>query len=493
MDYLSQALRSITLSICAIFARLWYSDYDQTPSSSEASGVNVVVDKLSSDDNSSPLANQLHEVDKLEVASTSSASSSSSSCLSSSTSISPIRILPSQIDVQSPRCPREEALKPQSSRSALESLGVVIKGGKKQFLSELAVISLNDYVTLDNQTYVLPYVYDVRIKFHKPWDGCRLIDVFENDLRDWGDREYWLGEINAGRLVTRTGVVSPNFIWRLGESVWHTRHVHEPPVGSEDITLIHVCERFVVVNKPATMPVHPCGTYKKNTLIFKVAARYGFRRLYVVHRIDKQVSGVVVFGRTREAAANFHASNKAHELTKTYLAEVEGQFRWDNVFCRMPLLLKEGRSRVDHENGKEAHTEFTKIKYLPETNTTLIEVRPKTGRQHQIRSHLQFLEHSIVGDPLYGNGAPSRLPDATHNLHHLQLARGPKLLEKGRELKCRDCPAVFASAIKTCQESIRLHALRYESLQKGREFCYEATLPEWARGASFHVQQQTML
>ncbi len=486
MDYLSQTLRSISLFLSATFYRLWETD-DQTASSSEASGVNVVVEKLSSECDSSPLSTQLHEVDILDVVSTSSASSSSKS-------VSPIRTRPPPNNVQSPRCPREEAMKPQSTRSALESLGEVIKGGKKQFLSELAVISQKDYVTLDNQTYVLPYVYDVRIRYHSPWNGRRLIDVFESDLRNWGDRDYWMGEINAGRLVTRSGAVSPDFIWRIGESVWHTRHVHEPPVGSEDISLIHVCERFVVVCKPPTMPVHPCGTYKKNTLIFKVAARYGFRRLFVVHRIDKQVSGVVVFGRTREAAAEFHASNKAHELRKTYLAEVEGDFRWDNVICRMPLHFSEGRTKVDHANGKEAHTEFTKIQYLPETSSTLVEVRPKTGRQHQIRSHLKFLEHPIVGDPLYGNGSPSRLPDATHNLHHLQLARGPKLLEMGRELKCRDCPAVFASAIKTCPEPIRLHALRYESKQKGREFCYEASMPEWGpKPVPINVQQQNLL
>jgi len=424
-------------------------------------------------------------------------SSPTSSISSSSISIGES---PLSISSASPACASRLSLSSStSSRLSLSlstsiatstSTGEIIKGGKKQFFSDLAAVTRSDYAVLDGHRYVLPYVHDKRYRYHVPWSGRSLLDVLchDEDFTRIGNRAYWENEVLCRRILTRSGPIdsidmAERFIWSVGDSIWHQRHTHEPPVGSEEIELIHVDERHVVVNKPPSMPVHPCGTYKRNSLIFLVAVMHGFRTLHIVHRLDKQTSGVCIFGRSRQAAADLHRRNREHKLRKTYLAQVTGKIAHDTFACNMPLGFCNGRAVVDHVSGKEAYTSFRKIKYISATDTTLLEAVPTTGRRHQIRAHLLFLDHPIVDDPLYGNGPPATTPDPKHNLHHLDVPRGPKLLEIGRDLKCKDCPYLFMKDIKTHNNPIRLHALMYE----GDGFSYRATPPAWARNAGIGV------
>lgn len=165
-------------------------------------------------------------------------------------------------------------------------------------------------------------------------------------------------------------------------------------------------------------------------------------------------------------------------MQKIYLAEVVGNFSHEEVACSEPLSfhVKGKRSHIDHDDGKEAHTDFRKMHYNQATDTTIVEARPRTGRQHQIRVHLAHLGHPILDDPTYGTPPIRKQPDMTHSLTHPLVPHGKEILEKGQELGCIDCPNLYPASFKSYVQPIHLHALRYE----GEDFSYETKPPSWA-------------
>jgi 23S rRNA pseudouridine1911/1915/1917 synthase len=158
-----------------------------------------------------------------------------------------------------------------------------------------------------------------------------------------------------------------------------------------ELTIIRETRDWVAVDKPAGMPAQP--TRDRVTRSLEEWLRIRYREIYLVHRIDTQTTGVVVFARTRAAAAELSALFASREIAKTYLAVAEGT--------------------IDHEmtiespiGGKDAHTIVKPLRQLD--GSTLVEARILTGRTHQIRIHLKFIERPVVGDRRYGSSMPSR-------------------------------------------------------------------------------------
>jgi RluA family pseudouridine synthase len=126
------------------------------------------------------------------------------------------------------------------------------------------------------------------------------------------------------------------------------------------------------------------------------------QKLYVVHRIDRETSGVIVFARNAEAHRQLNRQFETRSVEKVYLALVHGVIADDQGEIDEPLRqFGSGRVAVDPERGKESLTEFRILHRLPAF--TLVEARPHTGRRHQIRVHLYSIGHAVVGDPLYGD------------------------------------------------------------------------------------------
>jgi RluA family pseudouridine synthase len=127
--------------------------------------------------------------------------------------------------------------------------------------------------------------------------------------------------------------------------------------------------------------------------------------LLVVHRLDKDSSGVLLFARTADAHKKLSLAFESREVKKTYRALVRGQPSWTEISCDYPLRPdgdKQHRTIIDGGHGKPSLTHFTLLaKYGP---YSLLEARPETGRTHQIRVHLAALGFPIVSDPLYGDG-----------------------------------------------------------------------------------------
>ena len=152
-----------------------------------------------------------------------------------------------------------------------------------------------------------------------------------------------------------------------------------------DLEILREMRDWVAVNKPAGMPAQPMRGRKALSLEELMRARYG--EVFLVHRIDTWTSGVMVFARTRPAAADLSALFATRAVRKVYLAVVEGAIR-EPVTIDTPIA------------GKEARTIIHPLRSLE--GTTLVEAEILTGRTHQIRIHMQSVKHPVCGDRRYG-------------------------------------------------------------------------------------------
>jgi RluA family pseudouridine synthase len=162
----------------------------------------------------------------------------------------------------------------------------------------------------------------------------------------------------------------------------------------------------LAVDKPEGLPVLPGGSTRATPLRDLVQRAYP-SKIFVVHRLDKDVSGVLIFARNAEAHRRLSAQFAGHTVEKTYLALVHGVVREDSGEIDRPLRpFGSGRMGVDLQRGKPCSTRFAVTERL--AHFSLVEVHPVTGRRHQIRVHLYAIGHPVVGDPLYGDRETQR-------------------------------------------------------------------------------------
>ena len=177
----------------------------------------------------------------------------------------------------------------------------------------------------------------------------------------------------------------------------------------ETPTIIFSDASLLVVDKPAGVLSIPDG-YDHTVPYIGRTLEPSFGRLWVVHRLDKDTSGVMVLARSAEAHAKLNTQFAEHQVSKTYHALIPGTPDWEAHVIEVPLRTNVGRrnrTAVDIANGKDALTRFRVLEHYP--GHTLLEAQPETGRTHQIRAHLYDLGFAILSDPLYGFGEISPL------------------------------------------------------------------------------------
>lgn len=171
--------------------------------------------------------------------------------------------------------------------------------------------------------------------------------------------------------------------------------------------LVHVDERLAVIEKPAGLVVHPAPGHHGDTLVDALGDLLGggeAGRSGIVHRLDKDTSGLMLVARDDEAHRRLSALIKRHEVARTYLALIEGRPRSRSGTIDAPLgrdhRAPEKRA-VRGRGARAARTHFTVLETLPADS--LVEARLETGRTHQIRAHFAAIGHPVAGDPRYGH------------------------------------------------------------------------------------------
>ena len=162
-------------------------------------------------------------------------------------------------------------------------------------------------------------------------------------------------------------------------------------------------EHFAIFDKPSGLLVHPTAINDKYTLLDEI--KYHFDdNASLVHRIDKETSGLVLVAKNKYSEMILKEMFEEKKYKKTYKAIVEGEVK-NGIEINTPITNDTGiiklKMKVD-KKGKPSSTMIKPISFDKEKNQTLVYVYPKTGRQHQIRVHLDSIGHRIVGDPIYG-------------------------------------------------------------------------------------------
>ena len=356
---------------------------------------------------------------------------------------------------------------------------------------------------------VHPYPYTFTTYAKKRWCNRKVLEVYCTEFGSYPE-SYYVAALKSGRILVN-GTPVKNIhdqVIRSGDCLSHMVHRHEPAVlvsspSGLPVDVVYESDDVIVVDKPSTMPTHPCGGYHLNSLFHILTAyREDLKdALYPVHRLDRLTSGLTIIAKSSEVAKDVTRNIMERNCTKYYLARVRGKFPLNaqnhshltlsdhevsgfqdrlidsgssadvaswisasplSVEIRNPhetnrkhglthhdvfsqttpldqlfefknggkVILEQMNQQIwfelscpcriaSHKNGvcetsnvavdtntndgwKPAHTSFTVISYDEKSDSSILLVKPHTGRTHQIRLHLQFLCHPIANDPNYG-------------------------------------------------------------------------------------------
>jgi 23S rRNA pseudouridine1911/1915/1917 synthase len=201
------------------------------------------------------------------------------------------------------------------------------------------------------------------------------------------------------------------------------------PAEALPLDIIYEDDDMAAINKPAGMVVHPAVGHASGTLVNALLARWpqiaqvgGEGRAGIVHRLDKDTSGVILVAKTEPARLYLMTQFESREVQKRYLALLEGapQTATGEIDAPIGRDAKERKRMAVVRGGREAVTQYKVLKTYEGTSDSegfcLLEAFPKTGRTHQIRVHMAFIGHPIVGDTVYGR-RKTRLGLKRHFLH----------------------------------------------------------------------------
>ncbi|MCK5849171.1 MAG: RluA family pseudouridine synthase [Caldisericia bacterium] len=223
-------------------------------------------------------------------------------------------------------------------------------------------------------------------------------------------------------ILRRFVKVNETFITKQGYRVKQTQSItveFEDPTGSnikaEDIPIeiLYEDSDMIVVNKPKGMLTHPTPREESGTLVNALlyhskdlAMQYGIERAGIVHRLDRATSGIIVTAKNNKTHAWISSQFQERKVTKKYIAVVYGKMLKDKMDIIVPLHIDHKlRKVVPSPNGKFAATRIKRIN--GNDLFTVLKVQIYTGRTHQIRVHMQYIGHPVVGDLLYGVNAPN--------------------------------------------------------------------------------------
>jgi tRNA pseudouridine32 synthase/23S rRNA pseudouridine746 synthase len=197
-----------------------------------------------------------------------------------------------------------------------------------------------------------------------------------------------------------------------------TEDTYTPP--DTPLEVLHADHEILVVNKPSgLLSVPGKGEHLADCLIARV--QQAFPTALLVHRLDRDTSGVMIFALTPHAQRHLGLQFEKRQTKKVYLARVWGEMAEKTGTVDLPLIVdwpNRPRQKVDHAEGRPAVTDWRVVRV--EGGTTRVRLYPHTGRSHQLRVHMAEIGHPILGDPFYAEG-PAR--DAPRLMLHSESLR----------------------------------------------------------------------
>lgn len=284
------------------------------------------------------------------------------------------------------------------------------------------------------------------------------LDAVLSELAPQYSRSHLKHLIEGGHVHVNGAIQKPRYRVSPGDQIKLTIPPVKPiEAEAQDIPLdiIYEDQDIIVINKPQGMVVHPAPGNPDGTVVNallhhceQLSGINGMMRPGIVHRIDKDTSGLLVAAKTDAAYKGLAAQIKAHTARRIYLAVTEGVIKDDSGIIDAPI----GRHPVDRKRmavtgrgrTRSAVTEYNVIERF--YGYTLIEARLQTGRTHQIRVHMAHIGHPLAGDPVYGHKKQKfNLPGQA--LHAARLILNHPVTGEEMEF-CADPPASFSGLVE---------------------------------------------
>jgi RluA family pseudouridine synthase len=216
--------------------------------------------------------------------------------------------------------------------------------------------------------------------------------------------EEWAMLVQAGNVTVNGKRVPPQHALRTGHRIVYERPSLPEPEVDPRFTVLYEDVHLLAVDKSGNLPTSPSGKYWEHCLVHIAQRALGLERLYAVHRLDRETSGVNLLAKTPEAARALGDDFHAGRVEKAYTAVLEGELGVRAAYVSVPLMNDPAGTirikQVPGRAGREARTRFTLLARLP--RGSLVRAEPLTGRTHQIRAHAYLLGHPVWGDKLYG-------------------------------------------------------------------------------------------
>ena len=239
------------------------------------------------------------------------------------------------------------------------------------------------------------------------------IDKYITDRTDYS-RNLVLNLLKQGSILVNEKKVKPSYKVRVGDKIT----IEDVKISNEEITpwdypldIVYEDDDIIIVNKPSGMVVHPGAGNHEHTLVNalkshtdKLSDINGVERLGIVHRIDKDTSGLIIVAKTNKAHEILGEYFKNHSIKREYIALLCGVLPHDTATIEAPIGRDEKnrlRMTVTPNNSKRAVTHLTVLKRYKEY--TLVKARLETGRTHQIRVHTKYIGYPVYNDPVYAN------------------------------------------------------------------------------------------
>ena len=248
-------------------------------------------------------------------------------------------------------------------------------------------------------------------------DGLRIDKFLTEHIKDIS-RSQIQKIIGRGNVEVNNAVVNKHYKlvendMVLVKSLESARK--DPDIAPQkiDLKIVFEDDHLAIISKAPGMLTHPAPGSTKDTLVNALLYHYrdlssvqGEERAGIVHRLDKDTSGLLIIAKNNDEHAKISGMFKSREVKKTYSALTAGLFS----DLKGEIILPIGRSRIDRkkmgisiDQGREAVTRFEVVEEFKPRQCTLLDVYPETGRTHQIRVHLNYIGHPVVGDEVYGN------------------------------------------------------------------------------------------